>query len=48
VRLVNRQALLGSPPTGFRTPVDGDAFQSGYVDIDDLLAREPAAAGAGR
>ena len=38
VRLVNREARLGSAPTGFHTPVDGDAFQSGYVDIDDLLA----------
>src|SRR5690348_16448750 len=38
VRLVNRQARLGVKETGFHTPVDGDAFQSGYVDIDDLLA----------
>lgn len=38
MRLVNRQALLGSKATGFHTAVDGDAFQSGYVDIDDLLA----------
>jgi hypothetical protein len=38
MRLVNRQALLGDPAHGFHDPVDGDAFQSGYVDIDDLLA----------
>jgi hypothetical protein len=38
VRLVNRQARLGTAPTGFHTAVDGDAFQSGYVDVDDLLA----------
>jgi hypothetical protein len=38
VRLVNRKARLGAREIGFHTPVDGDAFQSGYVDIDDLLA----------
>jgi hypothetical protein len=38
MRLVNRQALLGDTAHGFHLPVDGDAFQSGYVDIDDLLA----------
>ena len=38
MRLVNRQALLGDPAHGFHDAVDGDAFQSGYVDIDDLLA----------
>jgi hypothetical protein len=38
VRLVNRQALIGDTAHGFHFQVDGDAFQSGYVDIDDLLA----------
>lgn len=38
VRLVNRQALLGDTANGYHWSVDGDAFQSGYVDIDDLLA----------
>jgi hypothetical protein len=30
--------LLGDRSHGFHTDVDGDAFASGYVDIDDLLA----------
>ncbi|HET6867856.1 MAG TPA: hypothetical protein VFH80_18220 [Solirubrobacteraceae bacterium] len=38
VRLVNRQALIGDAANGYHLSVDGDAFQSGYVDIDDLLA----------
>jgi hypothetical protein len=38
VRLVNRQALIGDTANGYHLQVDGDAFQSGYVDIDDLLA----------
>jgi hypothetical protein len=38
VRLVNRQAMLGDAANGYHWRVDGDAFQSGYVDIDDLLA----------
>ena len=38
IRLVNRQALLGDTANGYHWRVDGDAFQSGYVDIDDLLA----------
>lgn len=38
VRLVNRQALIGDKDHGFHWNVDGDAFQSGYVDIDDLLS----------
>jgi hypothetical protein len=38
VRLVNRQALIGDAVNGYHLSVDGDAFQSGYVDIDDLLA----------
>jgi hypothetical protein len=38
MRLTNRHGLLGERATGFHDPVDGDAFTSGYVDIDDLLA----------
>lgn len=38
MRLTNRQGLLGDRTHGFHTEVDGDAFTSGYVDIDDLLA----------
>ncbi|HVL96167.1 MAG TPA: hypothetical protein VM266_09950 [Solirubrobacteraceae bacterium] len=38
MRLTNRQGLLGDHVSGFHDPVDGDAFVSGYVDIDDLLA----------
>lgn len=38
MRLTNRQGLLGDRTRGFHTDVDGDAFTSGYVDIDDLLA----------
>jgi hypothetical protein len=38
MRLTNRHGLLGDKANGFHDPVDGDAFTSGYVDIDDLLA----------
>jgi hypothetical protein len=38
LRLTNRHGLLGDPAAGFHTQVDADAFRSGYVDIDDLLA----------
>ncbi len=38
VRLTNRHGLLGTPATGFHDQVDVDAWTSGYVDIDDLLA----------
>jgi hypothetical protein len=38
MRLTNRHGLLGDRVAGFHDPVDGDAFTSGYVDIDDLLA----------
>jgi hypothetical protein len=38
LRLTNRHGLLGDRASGFHDPVDGDAFASGYVDIDDLLA----------
>src|SRR4029079_7388777 len=38
LRLTNRHALLGDPVNGYDTPVDVDAWRSGYVDIDDVLA----------
>ncbi|MFL5860872.1 MAG: hypothetical protein ACJ780_08850 [Solirubrobacteraceae bacterium] len=38
MRLTSRQGLLGDRTHGFHSRVDGDAFTSGYVDIDDLLA----------
>jgi hypothetical protein len=38
LRLTNRHGLLGDKATGFHDQVDVDAFTSGYVDIDDLLA----------
>lgn len=38
MRMTNRRGLLGDQASGFHDPVDGDAFTSGYVDIDDLLA----------
>jgi hypothetical protein len=38
MRLTNRHGLLGDRVAGFHDAVDGDAFTSGYVDIDDLLA----------
>lgn len=38
MRLTNRHGLLGDKTNGFHDAVDGDAFTSGYVDIDDLLA----------
>jgi hypothetical protein len=38
LRLTNRHGLLGDQVAGFHDAVDGDAFTSGYVDIDDLLA----------
>lgn len=43
LRLTNRHGLLGSKATGFNTRVDVDAFTSGYVDIDDLLASDDLA-----
>jgi hypothetical protein len=33
---------IGDHINGFHAHVDGDAFTSGYVDIDDLLANPPA------
>jgi Domain of unknown function (DUF4157) len=38
LRLTNRHSLLGDPAHGFHVQVDVDAWVSGYVDIDDLLA----------
>jgi hypothetical protein len=38
LRFTNRHGLLGSRATGFHESVTEDAWSSGYVDIDDLLA----------
>lgn len=38
LRLTNRHGLLGDRVNGFHDQVEGDAWASGYVDIDDLLA----------
>lgn len=38
LRLTNRHGLLGSHAGGFHHRVEVDAWHSGYVDIDDLLA----------
>lgn len=38
LRFTNRHGLLGSKATGFTQGVTEDAWSSGYVDIDDLLA----------
>jgi hypothetical protein len=38
LRFTNRHGLLGSKATGFTESVTEDAWSSGYVDIDDLLA----------
>jgi len=38
LRLTNRHGLLGDRVSGFNEPVFADAWSSGYVDIDDLLA----------
>ena len=40
VRLTNRHGLLGDKVSGFHDQVDGDAFASGYADIDDILASD--------
>lgn len=42
LRLTNRSGLLGSRATGFSEGVLADAFASGLVDIDDLLASDDA------
>ncbi len=38
LRFTNRHGLLGTRATGFNEGVVEDAWSSGYVDIDDLLA----------
>lgn len=38
LRFTNKEGLLGDHVNGFNFQVDADAFVSGYVDIDDLLA----------
>jgi Domain of unknown function (DUF4157) len=38
LRLTNRHGLLGDRVSGFNDRVEEDAWSSGYVDIDDLLA----------
>jgi hypothetical protein len=38
MRMTNRHGLQGDKVSGFTTPVDVDAWETGYVDIDDLLA----------
>lgn len=38
MRLTNRHGLLGDQVSGYHSAVDGDAWSSGYVDIDDMLA----------
>jgi hypothetical protein len=38
LRLTNRHGLLGDKVSGYHEGVDGDAFSSGYGDIDDVLA----------
>lgn len=40
LRLTNRHGLLGDRIGGYNWKVDGDAWASGYVDIDDLLAAD--------
>jgi hypothetical protein len=38
MRFTNRHGLLGDRHVGYHWAVDVDAWQSGYVDIDDLLS----------
>ncbi|MCX5561516.1 DUF4157 domain-containing protein [Streptomyces sp. NBC_00038] len=38
LRLTNRHGLLGDKALGFHDRVEVDEWQSGYVDVDDLLA----------
>jgi hypothetical protein len=38
LRFTNRHGLLGNKTAGFHESVTEDAWSSGYVDIDDLLA----------
>ena len=37
LRLSNHQGLMGDRASGFNTPIDGDSFATGYVDVDDLM-----------
>lgn len=43
LRLTNQSGLLRGPSGGFTETVDVDVFESGYVDIDDLLAADDLA-----
>jgi hypothetical protein len=40
LRMTNRHGLLGDRTSGYHTQVSVDAWTSGYVDIDDLLASD--------
>ncbi|MDP5279832.1 DUF4157 domain-containing protein [Sphingomonas sp. DG1-23] len=41
LRLTNRHGLLRSQPAGpFNSRVDADAYESGYVDVDDMLGSD--------
>src|SRR5262249_39715529 len=40
LRLTNHEGLVGTRAHGFNTQVEIDEFNSGYVDIDDLLASD--------
>lgn len=42
MRMTNRRGQLGNPTVGYRWGVELDTWQSGYVDIDDLLASSPS------
>jgi Domain of unknown function (DUF4157) len=43
IRITNKSGLLPGPTGKFTETVDVDAFQSGYVDIDDLLSADDLA-----
>ncbi len=43
LRITNHSGLVGTRATGFTQTVDVDDFQSGYVDIDDLLSADEVA-----
>jgi hypothetical protein len=38
MRMTNRHGLQGDRTSGFTTPVFIDAWETGYVDVDDLIA----------
>jgi hypothetical protein len=40
MRMTNRHGLLGDREHGYHAQVKGDAVQSGYVDIDDVLGSD--------